>query len=252
MGVPACGETSRSRWMGLPQARTPVSRSLLGKVFISLVTFFPLRFHLLVVYAPFMFAGIVLILVVSLYRLVPWFGNWGTDQPSWFVNFSPMAALVLCSAACLPRRWAFTLPFVALIGTDLILNWHYAQPGTAGFPFWSVELLSKTIAFVLIAAFGRELQKQPRARVLLPAALGSSLFFYLVTNTASWLSEPRYGSTFSGWAQALTTGLPQYLPTWVFFRNTLVSDMLFTALFLACIRVRPALREGKARPAAAW
>jgi hypothetical protein len=35
--------------------------------------------------------------------------------------------------------------------------------------------------------------------------------------------------------QALTVGLPQYsaTPTWMFFRNSLVSNLLFTVLFVA-------------------
>jgi hypothetical protein len=72
--------------------------------------------------------------------------------------------------------------------------------------------------------------------VILPAVLGGSFFFYLTTNTASWLYEPGYAKTATGWLQALTTGLPGYAPTWTFYRNTLVSDLLFTAIFLACIR----------------
>ena len=67
--------------------------------------------------------------------------------------------------------------------------------------------------------------------------LGGSLFFYIVTNTASWLTltEPHYAKSAAGWLQALTTGQPGYAPTWVFYRNTLISDMLFAAIFLACV-----------------
>jgi hypothetical protein len=178
----------------------------------------------------------------------------GVSQPDWLPNFSPMAALCLCAAACLPRRWAIILPFVALIGTDLLLNWHYSRMSPAGkeYSFISVELLGKTLAFVAIATFGWQLRKQARARVLLPAAIGSSLFFYVVTNTAAWLSDPGYASSFAGWTQALTTGLPQYPSTWTFYRNTFVSDVLFTMLFLACMRVRPPHAEPKTQPAAAW
>jgi hypothetical protein len=187
----------------------------------------------------------------------------GLDQPAWFPNFSPMAALCLCVAACFPRKWAIVLPFVVLLGTDFLLNWHFsnvqlhatqAQLGQPAreFTFLSIELLAKTLAFVAIAAFGWQLRQQPRAKVLLPAAIGSSIFFYFVTNTAAWLSDPGYTGSFAGWAQALTTGLPQYPPTWQFYRNTFASDMLFTLLFLASIRVRPGLPEGKRQPVAAW
>jgi len=39
---------------------------------------------------------------------------------------------------------------------------------------------------------------------------------------------------FGGWIQALTVGVPGWDPTWMFYRNTLVSDLIFTALFYIC------------------
>jgi hypothetical protein len=141
-----------------------------------------------------------------------------------------MSALCLCGAAFLPRRFAITLPLVALLGTDLMLNLHY------GFPLLTVEFLGKTIAFALVAAIGWQLRRNARPGVILPAVLGSSLLFYSVTNTASWLYDPGYARTAAGWLQALTLGLPGFAPTWVFYRNTLAGDILFTSLFLASIR----------------
>ena len=48
-----------------------------------------------------------------------------------------------------------------------------------------------------------------------------------------------YAKTFAGWVQALTTGLPGYPPTIAFFRNTVISDTLFTAIFIACMAWQP-------------
>jgi hypothetical protein len=167
-----------------------------------------------------------------------------------------MAALCLCVSACFPRRWAVALPFAVLLGTDFLLNVHHSHvavtAGRPAFPFFSVLLLSKTLAFAAIAFFGWQLRKQARMKVLLPAAAGSSLFFYLFTNTASWLTDPGYAGTLSSWTQAVITGLPTYPAAWHFFRNALVSDLLFTFLFLACIRVTPRLPQGVKQPAAAW
>lgn len=209
-----------------------------------------------------MLAGVVLLLVVSLFRLQPVLMDMGINQPAWFPNFSPMAALCLCAAACFPRRWAIVLPFVVLLGTDFVLNIHAtnvaaqeaARLGRSAreFSFFSIELMAKTLAFVAIAAFGWQLRGQARAKVLLPAAIGSSVFFYFVTNTAAWLSDPGYAGNLAGWAQALTRGLPGFPPTWQFYRNTFVSDLLFMALFLACVRMRPGLAAPERRPAAAW
>jgi hypothetical protein len=40
--------------------------------------------------------------------------------------------------------------------------------------------------------------------------------------------------------QALTVGLPQYgaTPSWMFFRNSLLSDFAFTAVFVLLMRVQ--------------
>jgi hypothetical protein len=74
---------------------------------------------------------------------------------------------------------------------------------------------------------------------LLPVLAGtllSSVAFYLITNTGSWLGLAAYPQNFAGWIQSLTTGLPGYPPTWTFFRNSLVSDLLFAALFVVMER----------------
>lgn len=44
-----------------------------------------------------------------------------------------------------------------------------------------------------------------------------------------------YSLSFSGWFQALTTGLPGFPPTWLFFRNALVSDFLYSGTLLLCM-----------------
>ena len=179
-----------------------------------------------------MIAGLVLFIAAVAYRLLPVFLGMKLQQPDWLPNFSPMAALCLCGAAFLPRRLAIAVPFVALFGTDVVLNAHY------GFPLFTLEFLGTIMAFAVVTALGWQLRKNPRPGVILPAVLGGSLFFYIVTNTASWLTltEPSYAKTAAGWLQAMTTGLPGFPPTWKFYRNTFAGDVLFTVLFLACIR----------------
>ena len=176
-----------------------------------------------------MIAGLVLFAAAVAYRLLPVLLGMKLQQPEWLPNFSPMAALCLCGAAFLPRRLAIAVPLVALLGTDLVLNAHY------GFPLFTVEFFGTIVAFAAVAALGWHLRKNPRAAVIFPAVLGGSLFFYIATNTASWLYEPGYAKSAAGWLQALTTGLPGYAPTWIFYRNTLAGDLLFTGLFLACM-----------------
>src|SRR6266571_7076147 len=98
-----------------------------------------------------------------------------------------------------------------------------------------------------------------RARqTLLPASIVASTMFYVFTNTFSWLSDPGYAKNFAGLIQSLTVGLPQYsaTPTWMFFRNSLVSDLIFTGLFVVCMNAgrsmgRSRERASQFRPVAA-
>ena len=178
-----------------------------------------------------MFAAAALLVVVVAFRVV--FGITHAHDASWLHNFSPLSALALCGAIYFPRRVAFAFPLAALLISDLIINAHY------GVPFFTLEILPHYAAFALVAGLGWMLRGIPRVPLVLGASvLGSALFFF-VTNTASWLAEPDYGKTLAGWTQALTTGLPNAHPTTLeFFRNTLASDVLFTALFVACMAMQ--------------
>jgi hypothetical protein len=182
-----------------------------------------------------MIAGFALIAVLFLYRLLPVFMGDSWSQNEWLPNVSPVASLCLCGMACLPRRFMIPTLLISLLGTDLILHMHYPTAFVAGY------FAVKYFAFISIAIFGFQLRAMAsantamRARVLFPSVIGASLFFYLVTNTASWLYEPAYAKDISGWTQAVTVGLPGYVETWKFFRNSLLGDLVFTALFLASI-----------------
>jgi len=72
------------------------------------------------------------------------------------------------------------------------------------------------------------------------------------------LSDPGYAKNFGGLIQALTVGLPQYsaTPSWMFFRNSIISDLLFTLLFVLSMSFgrsigRSRARVSRFRPAAA-
>ena len=44
---------------------------------------------------------------------------------TWLSNFTPLAAIALCSAAYFPVKYKFTVPFIALFISDAVLNFHY-------------------------------------------------------------------------------------------------------------------------------
>ena len=178
-----------------------------------------------------MFVPVVLLLVVVAYRVV--LGMVGSADHQWLHNFSPLAAVALCGAVYLPRRYAFVLPLGILFASDLILNLvHYQRP------FLALEIVPRYVALALIIAMGLGLRRWRRPvglPSLLAASFAGSVAFYLISNTGSWIGEPAYAKTVNGWLQALTVGLPGYPPTWWFYRHTMVSDLLFTLIFAGCV-----------------
>src|SRR5438270_5557121 len=147
---------------------------------------------------------------------------------SWLSNFAPLAAIALCSAAYFPRKYKFSVPLVTLFISDAVINFRY------GAPLLDPQILVRYAALALICCVGLLLQNRASLKTLLPASIVGSTIFYAITNAFSWLSDPGYAKNLGGLIQALTVGLPQYsaTPSWMFFRNSLISDLLFTLLFV--------------------
>lgn len=150
---------------------------------------------------------------------------------TWLSNFAPLAAIALCGAAYFPTKFKFTVPLGALFISDLLLNYVYAAR------LIQSHMLSRYIALALVGLLGFALQNRASVKTLLPASIVGSTIFYLITNTFSWLGDSGYVKNLTGLIQALTVGLPQYsaTPTWMFFRNSLLSDLFFTLFFVACM-----------------
>ena len=166
---------------------------------------------------------------------------------TWLSNFAPLAAVALCGAAYFPARLKFSVPLGALFISDLFLNYYY------GATLVDAHIFGRYLALILVGCLGLLLQNRASLKTLLPASVLGSTIFYLITNTFSWLSDPGYAKNFAGLIQALTVGLPQYsaTPTWMFFRNTILSDLFFTLLFVACMnlgRKTSRARAGAALP----
>jgi hypothetical protein len=176
-----------------------------------------------------MIPALILILAAVAYRIVT--GLAIISGSTWLSNFAPLAAIALCGAVYFPPKLKFTVPLLALYLSDIVLNVHY------GAPLLVPEIICRYFALALVGWLGLVIANRPSWKTLLPASLAGSTLFYLITNIFSWLSDPGYVKNFAGLIQALTVGLPQYsaTPTWMFFRNSVVSDLLFTGLFVLCM-----------------
>jgi hypothetical protein len=177
-----------------------------------------------------MIPALLLIVAAVAYRIVT--GLAIISGSTALSNFAPLAAIALCAAAYFPAKFKFTVPMIALLISDIVLNVSY------GFSLFSPFVISHYIGFALVGALGWSLRNRASLKTILPASIAASVIFYVVTCSVSWLFDS-YPKNFAGLIQALTVGLPQYsaTPSWMFFRNSVVSDLLFTGLFILCFHL---------------
>lgn len=185
-----------------------------------------------------------------LHQLLPWLfaivvalSRWPGLLPP---NFSMVYALLFCAGAFFPGRRGLFLPFGALIVTDVALNCFYQfSRGYEVFTWSGLGFLACNYSgFFVLFWLGRRFRQQSSLLGMLGGGLLGALLFYLVTNSTAWLlnpfRNPEYTRTLAGWIIALTKGTGGYPETWEFFRNTLLSGGLFTALFSAAWKVTSA------------
>jgi hypothetical protein len=88
------------------------------------------------------------------------------------------------------------------------------------------------VAMALMIASGLLLRRTRSWAAIAGAGLGSSVMFFVLTNFGVWLvgDNPRYTHDLPGLVQCYTLALP-------FFRNTLISMALFSALLFSPIAV---------------
>lgn len=190
-----------------------------------------------------MIPAFLLVFSVAAYRITT--GLLIHSGAIWLSNFTPLAAIALCSAAYFPKKYKFSVPLVTLFISDAVINFSY------GAPLLDSQILVRYVALAVLGFAGLLLQNRAWLKTLLPASIVGSIFFYGATNAFSWLSDPGYTKNLAGLIQALTIGLPSYsaTPSWMFLRNSLISDLLFTLLFVLSINLGRSAEGSRARAA---
>jgi hypothetical protein len=166
-------------------------------------------------------------------------------------NFSAAYALAFCAGVYFVGRAAWWLPLVTLAATDVALNCYYQS---LGYDVWSWSVLRYQIfnyaAYAALIWLGRRFKPQTNFATLLGGGMLGAILFYFITNTASWFfnpfGNPEYTKTLLGWFTALTKGTGGWPQTWEFFRNTLLSGGLFTALFAGLMKLGAVAEESPA------
>lgn len=166
-------------------------------------------------------AGMVLVAAAA--RLIP--------HPP---NFTPVAALALFGGASFAgKRAALLVPLAGLFLSDLVFGFYAITPVVYA-------------SFAAIVCLGFWLRRRQNLWRLTLASVAGALLFFALTNFGVWALGDLYPKTWAGLAGCYVAAIP-------FFRNTLASDLLYSALLfggLALAEKRwPALAEPAPTPA---
>lgn len=161
-------------------------------------------------------------------------------------NFSAAYAIAFCAGVYLVGSMRWWLPLTLLVATDIGLNLYYAF--ILDIPVFQLPMLRYQVfvyaGYGLLIWLGKRFKPSASFLSLLGGGLLGAVLFYLITNTAAWFfnpfANPEYTKDLAGWIRALTLGTSGYPETWQFFRNTLMSGGLFTALFAGAMKLNEA------------
>lgn len=128
-------------------------------------------------------------------------------------NFVPIGALALWGGVYLNKKFSLLLPLLVMLLSDLII----------GFYDWKV-MFSVYLGFAIMVFLGWMVRKEISASNVILASFGGAILFYIITNFAVWASSTWYPHNLYGLLSSYTLAIP-------FFRNSLVSDLLYGAVF---------------------
>jgi hypothetical protein len=134
-------------------------------------------------------------------------------------HFVPLAASLLFFGAKMPRKQLW-IPLALFAASDVILTkfvYHYAFRADT-FVTWAW--------YAVALAIGMLLSKNDKLIRVAGASLVASISFFVVSNLAVFFAWNMYPKSWAGLVECYTMALP-------FFRNTVVSDMVFALAFFS-------------------
>jgi len=159
--------------------------------------------------------------------------------PQTLGNFSPLVAFAFAGSALFPRKLPWWSWAILLLAMDWIVfgtfMWEHAH-GRA-------EVLLMYVCYAGAAWAGSLLRGKAGMVDVLAGTLACSVLFYVLTNTLSWWVNPGYAKSGAGWVQAMTTGLPGFPSTLMFFRNSLMADMLGALVLVLAYNAEAVVRN---------
>jgi hypothetical protein len=125
-------------------------------------------------------------------------------------NFTAVIAVGIFAGFLFKNKiFAYVLPIIAMIASDLILGFHST--------IWAVYF-----ALILAAIIGTQIKKANIGNVAL-SSLISAVIFFIITNFAVWMSGIMYPNNIAGLISCYISGIP-------FFGYTLLSAMIYSLI----------------------
>lgn len=123
-------------------------------------------------------------------------------------NLVPVGSVALYAGSRLPRRWAWAVPFVAMVTSDFILDYGTNRPLLEP-TRWTVY------ATLAVTAWLGRVARSPKVRPwMLPGlSLAGSTLFFVTTNFATWAEGQLYPLTWAGLVECYVRAIPFHRPT---------------------------------------
>ncbi len=128
-------------------------------------------------------------------------------------NFVPIGALALWSGVYLNKKFSLLLPLLVMLLSDLVIGFYDLR-----------VMISVYLSFAVMVLLGWLVRKEKTASNVIFASFGGAVLFYLITNFAVWAFSAWYPQNLYGLLSSYTMALP-------FFRNSLMSDLFYGAVF---------------------
>ncbi len=130
-------------------------------------------------------------------------------------NVVPVGALALWSGVYLSKKSSLILPLAVMFLSDALIGFYDPR-----------LMISVYGSIALISVLGWRLKAGKNPYTIVLSSLFGSVAFFIITNTAVWLFSAWYPHDIRGLLWTYVMGMP-------FFRNTLLGDIFYNAVFFS-------------------
>ena len=160
----------------------------------------------------------VLIAISALYRVIPF-----ESRPVWLG--APQLALALFAGSVIKnRKWAFAVPLISLLVSDILMQILHSAGITPGYPGFYEGQIFNYVLITLLTVVGFFVNSRKVISIASGMFAAPTLFF-LVSNFGVWAANGglQRAKTFTGLMQCYADGIP-------FYGYSLLTMVVFGAL----------------------